>query len=219
MIGCPDWQRLLEHRFDPQVEEPDDWQESLAHLDACEDCRAEAYSQDPTLAFLDLPPVEVSAAEVERMKEAVTTLRHGLAIAGKDSSLNGTGAGQRYAWGRLAAAVVVTIGLGGAYLGGLLPATPSGEAGTASGAEVLSGLSEPPVRPDPSGEGSEELLDGAESPIMPSFPSEPEPAAIAVGWQQAPIVEEIGSPDARVYSYPQEETMALIMVIDPEIEV
>jgi len=218
MIRCPQWSRLLEHRFDSQVEEPEDWSAGLEHLDSCEACRLEAFDLDPTLAFLNLPAIEVSDAEVQSIQQAVMTLRQGLVIAEKDSSselvivanprrLWSRSQRKLAAWAqsqwRIAAAVALTAGLGLASLGngGALWDRPAETPDEAS-------LQQPaPFEGQVNGDSAAHLT--SESGVMPA------------AWQAAPIVEAVGSPAARVYSYPQaeEDTMTLVMIIDPEIEV
>ena len=217
MIRCPDWQRLLEHRFDPQVDEPEDWSAGLSHLEGCVECRLEAYGTDPTLALLDFPPVEVSADEVRRVKQAVMTLRQGLAIAEQDSSAELVDAAGRWRQWKLsprklgrwkvAAAVALASGLGLAGLStkgifdGFVPVTP----------DEATALHVPTSNAFPGSQSDDGTL----------VPQVRETGVLPAAWQAAPIVEEVGSPAARVYSYPQEETdtMTLVMIIDPEIEV
>jgi hypothetical protein len=196
MIRCPDWQRLLRHRFEDGLETPEDLPEALQHLEGCDGCRIEAYGQDPSLIFLDLPAVTVPADEIERMKAAVATLRQGLAIAANDSSAardlparSGSIRGQlrRSGWWRTAAAVLLVAGLGTALWTGLEPASEGVET------SVL----------------QEDIGARYGAGVMPA------------SLRDAPILEDVGGPHARVYNYPiaPEEKIALVMVIDPDLDV
>jgi hypothetical protein len=79
MTTCPDWSRLLAHRFveparfgaDPASVEPADWPAALAHLEDCASCRAEALGRDPSLLFELAPPPPIDDREVEAMRVAV----------------------------------------------------------------------------------------------------------------------------------------------------
>ena len=72
-MSCWNWQALTAHRFDPDGREPEDWDEALAHLEGCADCRRQAFALDASLAFRR--PRAVPAPDVETLLAGVETLR------------------------------------------------------------------------------------------------------------------------------------------------
>jgi hypothetical protein len=74
-MTCPDWERLLAHRFRSGVEPPPDWKAARSHLDACDACRAVAARVDPTVAFHGAARWQPAAAETTAILQAVRTLR------------------------------------------------------------------------------------------------------------------------------------------------
>ncbi len=199
MMMCPNWERLLAHRFDPELDEPEDFREALGHLDHCDDCRIAAYEADPSLIFLGMPAVEVSAAEVRRVAEAVTTLRQGLELLERPAAAAAKPAFKLDGW-RVAAMVALAAVLG-----------------TAGGRWLERGVPAPlPAAP-------------ATVPVMTAAAGTAEAAAeelvqatfAGVNWREAPVIETVSSPEARVYTYPArpDAKLALVMVIDPNLDV
>ncbi|MCB1033508.1 MAG: hypothetical protein KDD47_06705 [Acidobacteria bacterium] len=206
MMRCPDWKALLEHRFDSTLEEPEDWHLALEHLQHCESCRIEAYGLDPSLLFQDLPEVEVGDADILQMQQAVATLRQGMELAQRDSAHTVERRSRRFGFARIAATLAITAGLSAAAVGFLGPKDPTEEF-TDPDQQVATRL-----------EGADldqaVALSGTEA--SPSLP-----AVLPARWQDAPVVEEVGGPSTRVYSYPTApgEKIALVMVIDPDLDV
>lgn len=218
MIHCPDWKVLLEHRFDPALDEPEDWHLSLEHLEGCDDCRLEAYRADPSLLFLDLPAVEVTDAEIRDMQQAVTTLRQGLKVARNDSSEELTGSARRWNGTRTATRIAASLALTAGLTAGAFGIFGGDDAATGE-ARIVD------ASPDVSQASPAEAPDAATLPA-PSAPlwagrSPSLPSAVPVRWQDAPVVEEVGGPLTRIYNYPTapDEKIALVMVIDPALDV
>ncbi len=217
MIHCPDWKTLLQYRFDSSLEEPEDWAEALEHLNGCDSCRIEAYEADPSLLFLDLPEIEVEDREIRYMQQAVATLRHGLELADHDSSqvsVRGTSrltSGMR-TWGKIAASLAVT----GSLIAGGVGAFDSEPASVLETGQIATGT-ELDTAPGVPAAGAR--IYG----LPPSYPNRfpAMPSALPVNWRNAPVVEEVGSPLARIYNYPRapEDKIALVMIIDPALDV
>jgi hypothetical protein len=150
-MSCPDWNRLTAHRREPQLAEPAGWEESLAHLDGCADCRRRALAADPTLVFRRLAGggEEVAAtANAEAMREAVAAMRRAnrLLPAGSRRPLPATvrrlaGAAGR-GWTRAAAAVLFVAGL--LALGPTAPPSTAGDP-VAAGALAATSVSTAPA--------------------------------------------------------------------------
>ncbi len=72
---CPDWDRMLAHRDDPQLDPPAGWQAALSHLDHCDRCRREALDRDPLLVFQGAAGWEPDEGEVEAVRAGVDVVR------------------------------------------------------------------------------------------------------------------------------------------------
>ena len=70
-----DWDALLAHRFDPELDEPREWSAAREHLQECASCRREAATLDPTIAFRGAAAWAPSEDDVDAMRNAVRTLR------------------------------------------------------------------------------------------------------------------------------------------------
>lgn len=237
MIRCPNWKALLQHRFDSSLDEPEDWHQALEHLSSCDDCRIDAYEADPTLLFLDFPEVEVDDSEVLRMQQAVTTLRQGLELAKNDSSEQVTFVGSltqgrhgsslqglvswaerawtESSWGRLAASLLVA----GILAAGAVSTFDSDRPAAPEIAMTETISSEPETEAPPDLSVTDPLSYTASAREAGRFPAMP--SAIPANWRDAPVVEEVGGPLARIYNYPTapDDKIALVMVIDPALDV
>lgn len=195
-MSCPrDWEGLLAHRFDPRQAPPADWRQASAHLDRCPDCLRRAEAIDPTLLFRALPEIEIGDDEVAEMQRAVATLKASSALRP-----------QTRGW-RLRRLVAAREARGERPRTLLrLAAAVLLVVGLGTGTALLPG----------DGESSLE----AGGAVAESF----EPVT---GWteleppvEDAPIVEGVVSPVARVYSFPApDEEVAVVMVIDPTLDV
>ena len=106
LAPCPDWESLLRGQDEvlageAPAGEGDDgdgvrfqeesWLKALEHQSHCDVCRETALVNDPTLVFQRLPEIELSAEEVETMRQRVTGVRRGRAIAeARDSAEAGS---------------------------------------------------------------------------------------------------------------------------------
>ena len=82
--SCPSWPALVAARDaglgdDAAAEAA--WLDALAHLDGCGRCRRPALAADPSLVFRALPRVEVGAADVAAMRQAVASMRRAQRVA------------------------------------------------------------------------------------------------------------------------------------------
>lgn len=74
-MTCPNWNHLVTERDAAGGQRPEGWNEAVAHLDGCQDCRRDALRADPTLVFRRLPAVATTQADVASMRRAVASLR------------------------------------------------------------------------------------------------------------------------------------------------
>lgn len=88
VASCPDWESLLRAQDDgsvgdgPRVQAQEEaWLQALEHQRHCDTCRETALVSDPTLVFQRLPEIELSAEEVETMRQRVAGVRRGRAVA------------------------------------------------------------------------------------------------------------------------------------------
>lgn len=141
-MSCPDWFSLAEHRDEIGESCDDDarWQDALAHFDAgCPRCREQALDAEPTLLFRDLPTIEVDAADIAAMQQAVATLRRGREVEAPSVE-------RRRAWerragmGMLRAAAVAAVLVGATWIGLRAPDTalPAASLDAAPSVAVLS---------------------------------------------------------------------------------
>lgn len=215
--ACPsDWLPLLDHRFDPEAAEPADWPRLRTHLDGCARCREEACAIDPTLAFGRMPEVQIDAADIASMKQAVATLRRGRALetesAAAEAPLAGLSIG-RFSLSRraMAWAAAVTLVVAGGSLA---------ERALWDGRQAVA-VSEPTVE-EPAFAVDEALaterIEIASDPrlILDDMAMEMLAEDIADG----PIVESI-DPGSTVYtlaSQPSSTRAAVAWVINPSVE-
>jgi len=80
-VSCFDWPRLLEHRFDGDLEAPREWPRARRHLESCEACRREAATVDPTLVFRHAAAWSPDPAEADAVRLAVRALRRTAALS------------------------------------------------------------------------------------------------------------------------------------------
>jgi hypothetical protein len=122
--SCPDWPALVAARdaalADGAAEAA--WVEALDHLDGCAACRRPALATDPTLLFRSLPRVEVNAAEVASMRQAVASMRRAQRVTPEPPRRRFARTAARLAalgrHGRgLAAAALLAATAGGLWLG------------------------------------------------------------------------------------------------------
>ncbi len=131
-VGCFDWPALAAHRRERHgrdTEEPAAWQEALAHLDGCADCRRAALAADPTLLFRRLAAPAAAAAfderaEVEAALVAVSALRSVRRVAGSGAPLPRRAAGL-VRWAAAAALALVALSLGDRGLPGAGDPSPA----------------------------------------------------------------------------------------------
>ena len=206
-MRCPAWPALLEHRFDPSLPEPEGWADAVEHLDTCTACRRQAEDIDPTLIFRHLPVPVLGGDEIADMKLAVHTLR-------TTSALKTPSTGERFA---------------ARFVTGLDPrhgAAWKVAAAALLAAGVTASVSLPPelqTAPRPQAAAVHpETSPAAQRPDrVPLWAyGGVEEAGTSAG-QDAPVVEGVVSPDARVYSFPStpDEQVAVVMVIDPTLDV
>lgn len=117
-MSCFDWSRLLEHRFDADVETPPQWPRARRHLESCEACRREAASVDPTLIFRHAAPWSPDPAEADALRQAARALRRTGALAASVAA-GSTASGTRREGGRLVSAVLFALVLA------LMPGRPA----------------------------------------------------------------------------------------------
>ncbi len=194
---------------------PEGWTEALGHLEECEECRVEALRADPSLVFqLSMPEIEVGETEIADMKRAVVTLRQGLELAARDADARPERqASSLRFWGASAAAVVLAIGVG------------YGAASTASRGHQAN-LETPGPTVASEAHTFREPQGAAEFGLWASVSTDElaedvfQPPILPVDWRQAPILEEVSNPEARVsfLTSPGEE-VAVVMVIDPTLDV
>jgi hypothetical protein len=242
------WDRLLEHRFDARLAPPACWSEVVEHLDHCSDCRHHAQSVDPTLMFLDLPEITVTDADIAEMKLAVRTLRGSSAVQRPSrwqGFVNGVRAGAEdllaaprrspAAW-RLAAAAMLALSLSASMV---VPSGAGRQGASLAGAELADlSASNPTVEVGSVLGGSARALPaswpraGTVQPTSWGSDSAIQEISTLVGdssWGSStlgdvmvedPVVEDVVSPGARVYSFQApDEKMAVVMVIDPTLDV
>lgn len=218
MTGCPDWQVLLAHRFEDleHLEEPSSWPQDLEHLEACEACRNEALGIDPSLLFsLSMPEVEVREHELSDMKRAVATLRQGMELAAKDSVNGSRPRRTRKAWQTAAAAAALATGLGYGAASLLYKADSNPAILTAElVADGTTGIATP-MPPS-----TYEELGSWIGETVTLEPEALEAQTLPAGWREAPVIEGVSSPAARVsFLTAPEEKLAVVMVIDPNLDV
>jgi hypothetical protein len=80
-MSCFDWPRLLEHRFDGDVDTPPEWAQARLHMESCADCRREVADLDPTLIFRHAAAWSADPAELEAVRQAVRALRRAGALS------------------------------------------------------------------------------------------------------------------------------------------
>ncbi|MEM6701460.1 MAG: hypothetical protein AAGA81_14915 [Acidobacteriota bacterium] len=108
-VACPDWE-ALERSRDDGAEGETAWMDALERRHECEACFEAALAVDPTLLFLDLPPVETSEAEIAAMQERVAiSKRFSESVAETQPETEGRRAPRWLA----AAAALVVIGFAG----------------------------------------------------------------------------------------------------------
>ncbi|MCH9648522.1 MAG: hypothetical protein K0U98_09800 [Deltaproteobacteria bacterium] len=219
MTACPNWQTLLAHRFEEQeqLEEPSSWPQDVEHLEGCETCRIEALSIDPSLLFsLSMPEIEVGDHELQDMKRAVSTLRQGMELAARDSVNGSRPRRSRKIWQTAAAAAALATGLGYGTASLLYKADSNPAMLTAElVADGTTGIATSMV-PTPGAElGS---WNGEATTFGPNEDSEA--PILPANWREAPVIEGVSSPAARVsFLTAPEEKLAVVMVIDPNLDV
>lgn len=109
LSGCPDWPALVAHRYSSpplfgglpgglpfgemtEVTEPSEWDEAVAHLESCPNCRGEAFAADPSLLFVAMPGPRIDDAEVVAMKAAVKNLVAASKVTQRESAQRAGGA-------------------------------------------------------------------------------------------------------------------------------
>lgn len=192
---CPDWRALSAHRKDPRSEEPAGWQEALAHLDGCPACRREAPAADPTLVFRRLPGLDMGtaaeAAEVESMIQAVATLRTARRLETPERRARMSRASWKR-WSAAAALVTVALSLGAGH-----------------------GLRRAPMPPMPPIIALGSLpVPSRNLAVVPAAEVSPRFAA-----DEAPVVEELNRPAARVYQMDGGKNLSVVMIVDERLDV
>lgn len=242
------WDRLLEHRFDASLAPPACWPEVEEHLDHCSECRRYAEDVDPTLMFRGLPEVTVTDADVAEMQLAVRTLRGSSAVQRPSrwpsrwqSLVRGVRHGAEdllaaprrspAAW-RLAAAAVLALSLSASMVvpsGADRQAASVAQAGLTELAGSASGMApgtDSSVRALPVSWPRAGTAPVAQRGLEASWGSEMTGdaawggSAFGDSGLEDPVVEDVVSPGARVYSFQApDEKMAVVMVIDPTLDV
>ena len=203
----PAWESLLEHRFDASFPEPEGWNEALAHMDDCAQCRTRAVAIDPTLGFRRLPAVEVDADDITAMLQSVSLLRRNRELTGAQEA----GAEARQARGNrwwLPTAAALAVGMGLGMTGGGVPLVPKA---STHGIEVAM----PSFRAITATGGFRDF--GSLDTLVDSKG--------AFNSFNEPVLEGVENPAARIYQYrsnpslAEDETIAVAFVIDPTIDV
>lgn len=192
-MTCPDWDRLVEHRFHPDSgrdEGPDGWREALRHSEECRDCRRQALELDPTLLFASLGRRE-DPEDAAYLTGLGARVRSALRAREMERSLDGPG--ERLRERRVPATAAALL-----MAAGLLLATHGGRV-------------TPPAAPG----------DGALLPTHPTiarwaFGDATLPVADAA---TPPLIESLDRPQARVYQLGQDDDLSLVMIVDESLDV
>ena len=189
---CPDWRALVAHRKDETASEPTGWQEALAHLDGCPACRREAPAADPTLLFRRLPGLEMGAAAEAAEVESMIQAVATLRTARRLEIPERAARASWKRWSAAAALVTVALTLGagpGLRRGPLAPMPPI---------VALGSLATP----------SRSLAVVPAAAVSPRFASD-----------EAPVVEELNRPAARVYQMDGGKNLSVVMIVDERLDV
>jgi hypothetical protein len=208
-VDCPDWATLVAHRYaaPPLFGEaaaaapPDDWDAAVAHLESCSRCRPAALAADPSLMFVTLEPPRVDDADVAAMCEAVRGMVRASNVqrreaAQRSSSRAETGAARRFV--RALPAVRLSTG---AWRGL-----------AAAGLTAAALLVAPALVPTPPDAPAALASVGPRPVLAPT-------ALDAVTLAAEPLVEQLDRPTATVYYAEQSDDMAVVMIIDPSLDV
>ncbi|HEV7516675.1 MAG TPA: hypothetical protein VGR07_10280 [Thermoanaerobaculia bacterium] len=197
---CPDWRDLTALRNDAPFAhavaagEPAGWSAALEHLDGCPACRRAAVAADPTLLFRRLPAL---ATEMSADAEAAEVDSMRQAVAAMRTARRLEPASERAAWAawkRWAAAaslVAAALSLGAGHsLRRDTPATSVAAIPSIAGVAVPLPVTVAPMQ------------------AVPRFVSE-----------QAPMVEELNRPAARVYQMDGGKNLSVVMIVDERLDV
>ena len=223
-----DWRALVAQR-DESGEDPAGWDEAMARVDACGDCRRQALMADPSLVFRRLPRVETGPADVESMRQAVASLRRASRVTAVEETGPDAGAGDtdgdtghRAGWRRVAAAALLAAAGLAAWIAGpavmnpaamnsatLDPATLSAD-GTGEPAAVMASGED-----EFAGEGRVDLLPPSAgltgSPVASTLTAE--------DLASRPVFEGLSQPSAADVYQVGEEDLLVVMVVDETLDI
>jgi hypothetical protein len=192
-VSCPDWGRLIEHRFDARRgldDEPHGWQEALRHSEECRICRRQALALDPTLLFSSLGHGE-SPEGAASLAGLGARVRSALRAREMERSLELPR--ERLRERRVPAAAAALL-----MAAGLLLATHGGR-----------------VTP-PAATGDRTPRPAHPTIARWAFGDVALPAADVT---TPPLIESLDRPQARVYQLGQDDDLSLVMIVDESLDV
>ncbi len=239
-----DWRTLIARR-DESGEDPAGWDDAMARVDTCDDCRRLALMADPSLVFRRLPRVETGPADVESMRQAVASLRRASRVtavdeSGPDTTVAGSGGGarsHRAGLRQIAAAALLAAAALAAWIAGpgvLDPAALTTHDGGGEPAAVMA-AAEGGVNPATSGLAGELPADGLLPPAsdlagVPGASRLGVPVASGHGVPVAsrlsaddlasrPVFEGLSQPRAADVYQVGEEDLLVVMVVDETLDI
>lgn len=188
-MSCPDWKRLAAHRL-TGADEPEGWSAALDHFDGgCTVCRRSALAADPTLVFRWVPTVEIAPVQEVDEVESMRQAVAAMRTASRAQAMEKRGS--RQSWWRWSAAAALVLGALSLGSDDRFHVSRSMQEtfplALETGAELIGGAMPAAL--------SEDM-----SPVTP-----------------APIVENIGSPEARVYQVYAGKGLSTVVLIDKNL--
>jgi len=84
-MTCAELRRLAPESLLASELEPVEHRRAAEHLRQCPECRRQAVAADPAVLFLDLPSLEVTAADVKAVRSAVGAMRRARVLENETS--------------------------------------------------------------------------------------------------------------------------------------